>query len=119
MYNKRNSSNNFYQEEQSPTLLPALPTCSKVHLFFYVLTSESDAAIMLAEANDNRSQKYLAIFLANGEPQLHIKGRNSHQVTRLKLSKTISDNTWHRLDVFWVNEAKFQSNYSLIAVSLH
>ena len=85
-------------------LLPALPTCSKVHVFFYFMSNGKNQGLLYVEGNHNNSHQYLGIFTSKSHVKLYIKGRKNSQPLRIHLNKEVDDNLWHRIDLFWENE---------------
>ncbi|XP_047737609.1 neural-cadherin-like [Hyalella azteca] len=98
------TSRSEYSSVPSFMVLPSLPTCSQLHITIFVLTQHKTGNILGSQSRVDQNSRHFNLFLDDGRPKLAIKSSGPKPSKSLTLQKNISDNVWHRLDVFWINE---------------
>ncbi|XP_047738647.1 neural-cadherin-like [Hyalella azteca] len=93
-----------YSSVPSFMVLPSLPTCSQLHITVFVLTRHKTGNILSSQSRVDQNSRHFNLFLDDGRPKLTIRSSGPKASKSLTLQKNISDNVWHRLNIFWINE---------------
>ena len=94
----------FRRRKGSPSIwLPGFPTCSRVHLSFYVFPNKDEGTLLFVESTQDRDNKFLSLQIFNGHPFLKVKTQATKKERMLKVEKNVVDGQWHRIDVTWSN----------------
>ena len=98
---------------------PPVPACADMHLSVEVLTRAGDATLLYAGPdtpphahahthNHNAARDVVALEVRGGRPSLLLDLGGGPVTLTVNTTTTITDNTWHRLDVLWRKQVSGQ-----------